>query len=121
MDYTLAASWLRVDRPIDAAVDFIGSTSSAALPIMRHNAHSSDARAKDTLLAGQVCDIDWPLVPPYRASQMSTAGDCPETRGLLVWVERIGCDGAICAVPLKLCHRPTRVSRSVCEDGEVLV
>ena len=39
----------------------------------------------------------WPLVPPYRAGPMSTAGDCPETRGSLVWVERIGCDGAICA------------------------
>ena len=39
----------------------------------------------------------WPLVPPYRARPMSTAGDCPETRGLLVWVERIGCDGSICA------------------------
>ena len=41
--------------------------------------------------------LDGPLVPPYRAGPMSTAGGYLKTRGSLVRVERIGYDGAICA------------------------
>ena len=52
---------------------------------------------------------------------MSTAGDCPETRGSLVRVERIGCDGAICADAAQTLPPLLRVSRSVCEECEVLV
>ena len=59
--------------------------------------HSSRPLKRSAKRLVAVIGVDWPLVPPYRAGPMSTAGDCPETPRLLVWVERIGCDGAICA------------------------
>ena len=52
---------------------------------------------------------------------MSTAEDCLETRGCLVWVERFGCDGAIRADAAQTPPPPYKCARSVCAECEVLV
>ena len=43
----------------------------------------------------------WPLVPPYRASPMSTAEDCPETRGSLVRGERKWFETSNCVIDVE--------------------